>query len=68
MVKAGLGFTVVPSYYEEFSYGDGLRYSELPNTITLNDRIVSLLYLKDRILKKEEMLFLKCAQQSLSVY
>lgn len=68
LVKAGIGFTVVPSYYEEFSHGDGLRYSELPNSITLSDRIVSLLYIKDRTLKVEEKLFIKCAKLALSVY
>ena len=68
MVKAGLGFTVVPSYYEEFSHGDGLRYSEIPSTIAFNNRIVSLLYLKRRTLTIEEQLFSKCAKQALSMY
>ena len=68
LVKAGLGFTVVPSYFEEFSYGDGLRYSELPKSVVVNDRIVSLLYLKDRALKPEEMLFQKCVKEALSMY
>lgn len=68
LVKAGLGFTVVPSYFEEFSYGDGLRYSELPKSVVVKDRIVSLLYLKDRALKPEELLFQKCIKEALSMY
>ena len=68
LVKAGLGFTVVPSYFEEFSYGDGLNYSELPNSFALNERAISLLYRKERVLKKEELLFLQCAKQALGLY
>ena len=68
LVKAGLGFTVVPSYFEEFSYGDGLRYSEIPKSIMLNERSLSLLYRKDKALIEAELLFLNCAKQALSLY
>lgn len=67
LVKAGLGFTIVQSYFEEFSHGDELTYSELPDSIILNDRIISLLYRKGRKLTKEELLFIECAQQALGV-
>lgn len=68
LVKAGLGFTVVPSYFEEFSFGDGLKYSELPKNIIPDERIVSLMYRKEKSMKKEELLFLQCAKQALSLY
>lgn len=68
LVKSGLGFTVVPSYFEEFSFGDGLKYSELPKSFIPNERIVSLLHRKEKELKKEELLFLQCSKQALSLY
>lgn len=66
LVKAGLGFTVVPSYFEEFSFDDGLVYSELPNLFSKKERSISLMYRKDKTLKKEELLFLQCAKEALS--
>lgn len=66
LVKAGLGFTVVPSYFEEFSFGDGLAYSELPNSFSKKERSISLMYRKDKTLKKEELFFLECAKEALS--
>lgn len=66
MVKAGLGFTVVPSYFEEFAFGDGLKYSELQNASASYERLVCLLYRNDKTLRKEERLFMQCAIETLS--
>lgn len=63
LVKAGLGFTVVPSYFEEFSFNDGLKYSELPSV--LKERTVSLMYRNDKTLKPQEKLFMQCAIEAL---
>ena len=68
LVKAGLGFTVVPSYFEEFSHGDGLRYEEIPDSFAISTRTVSLVYRKNRTLNKEEPLFLNCSKQALATY
>lgn len=65
LVKSDLGFTVVPSYFEEFSSGDGLEFIELDKTYDNRERKVSLMYRKDKILKEEEKLFIKCAKASL---
>ena len=67
LVKAGLGFTITPSYFEEFTHGDELKYSELPSSIASKNRVIALLYKKGRKLSKEELLFLECAQQALSL-
>lgn len=68
LVKEGLGFTVLPSFFELFSYGDGLRYSELPNSIANKERTVSLMHRKDKSLTEEELFFLQCAKKALSLY
>ena len=65
MVKAGLGFTVVPSYFEEFSFDDGLQYSELRGACPAKERTVSLMYRSDKILNKELQLFMRCATEAL---